>query len=366
MPCISHRPGPLSLISFAQRQPKPTTVARMTENQNPEQKARDNIDAQLELADWVIQLAKKVDFGAGPGIAVREYQTVFGPADYVLFVDQKAVGITEAKKEALGHKLTEAGKPKATPRPSSDGSTTARRCPSSTKAPASLPASPRLTIPNPARAKSSASIAQKRSRNGSPKTPACAGTQPAHPPAHHQRPRTHQSRDQTPHTRRLDLPQHRILSASRFRSARRVRRGVDNRQGLSQLEGLIYLSRWNHPGLFTEKCCIARGQSTQPGWFEDRLPVEAGADPRIAGQHHRELRAGGEEEPLGDRPCSRAFARQVAENHVRVALLNAFTDLACRNPFGLGELRLPHEPGWGEGRFMPKIVHVVQLCIRNI
>jgi type I restriction enzyme, R subunit len=79
----------------------------MTENQNPEQKARDNIDTLLKLAGWVIQSAKKIDFSAGLGIAVREYQTDVGPADYVLFVDKKAVGVIEAKKEELGHKITE-------------------------------------------------------------------------------------------------------------------------------------------------------------------------------------------------------------------------------------------------------------------
>jgi type I restriction enzyme R subunit len=79
----------------------------MTENQNPEQKARDNIDAKLKLAGWVVQSAKRIDFSAGLGIAVREYHTDVGPADYVLFVDKKAVGIIEAKKEELGHKITE-------------------------------------------------------------------------------------------------------------------------------------------------------------------------------------------------------------------------------------------------------------------
>ena len=79
----------------------------MTENQTPEQKARDNIDAQLKLAGWVVQSAKKIDFSAGLGIAVREYHTDVGPADYVLFVDKKAVGVIEAKKEELGHKITE-------------------------------------------------------------------------------------------------------------------------------------------------------------------------------------------------------------------------------------------------------------------
>lgn len=79
----------------------------MTENQTPEQKARDNIDAQLKLAGWVIQSAKKIDFSAGLGIAVREYHTDVGPADYVLFVGKKAVGVIEAKKEELGQKITE-------------------------------------------------------------------------------------------------------------------------------------------------------------------------------------------------------------------------------------------------------------------
>ncbi|MDO8263735.1 MAG: type I restriction-modification enzyme R subunit C-terminal domain-containing protein [Gallionella sp.] len=79
----------------------------MTENQNPEQKARDTIDALLTQAGWVVQSAKKIDLNAGLGQAVREYQTDVGPADYVLFVDKKAVGVIEAKKEELGHKITE-------------------------------------------------------------------------------------------------------------------------------------------------------------------------------------------------------------------------------------------------------------------
>jgi len=32
-------------------------------------------------------------------VAVREYQTDIGPADYVLFVDRQPVGIVEAKKD---------------------------------------------------------------------------------------------------------------------------------------------------------------------------------------------------------------------------------------------------------------------------
>ncbi len=78
----------------------------MTDNQNPEQQARDTIDAQLRQAGWIVQSAKKIDLNVGPGQAVREYQTDVGPADYVLFVDKKAVGVIEAKREEEGQRLT--------------------------------------------------------------------------------------------------------------------------------------------------------------------------------------------------------------------------------------------------------------------
>ena len=75
-------------------------------NQTPEQLARDNIDAQLEAAGWKVQHNRRIDFNAGLGIAVREYQTDAGPADYVLFIDNRAVGVIEAKPESWGHKIT--------------------------------------------------------------------------------------------------------------------------------------------------------------------------------------------------------------------------------------------------------------------
>jgi len=49
---------------------------------------------------------KEVDIGASKGVAVREYQTDVGPADYVLFVDRNPVGIIEAKREDEGFHLT--------------------------------------------------------------------------------------------------------------------------------------------------------------------------------------------------------------------------------------------------------------------
>ena len=54
-------------------------------NQTPEQAARENIDSLLTQAGWAVQ--SKIDFSAGLGVAVREYQTDTGPADYVIFFD---------------------------------------------------------------------------------------------------------------------------------------------------------------------------------------------------------------------------------------------------------------------------------------
>ncbi len=75
-------------------------------NQNPEQIARDKIDQMLIDAGWVVQSKKKVDLSFNNGVAVREYQTDVGPADYVLFVNRKPVGIIEAKREDEGFHLT--------------------------------------------------------------------------------------------------------------------------------------------------------------------------------------------------------------------------------------------------------------------
>ncbi|TSA56965.1 DEAD/DEAH box helicase, partial [bacterium] len=75
-------------------------------NQNPEQIARDKIDKMLVVSGWKVQGRKAIDWSAGIGIAVREYPTDIGPADYVLFVDKKPLGVIEAKPETEGYRLT--------------------------------------------------------------------------------------------------------------------------------------------------------------------------------------------------------------------------------------------------------------------
>ncbi len=72
----------------------------------PEAKARQQIDQKLENAGWVIQDMKQLNLGAGLGVAVREYPTDTGPADYVLFVNRMPCGVIEAKKDSAGENLT--------------------------------------------------------------------------------------------------------------------------------------------------------------------------------------------------------------------------------------------------------------------
>jgi len=72
----------------------------------PETRARQQIDQKLEQAGWVIQDMKQLNLSAGLGVAIREYTTDTGPADYVLFVDRLACGVIEAKKDSAGENLT--------------------------------------------------------------------------------------------------------------------------------------------------------------------------------------------------------------------------------------------------------------------
>lgn len=59
-----------------------------------EQRARVLIDRQLTEAGWVAQDRQAMNLYAAQGVAVREVVMArgHGRADYVLYVDQKAVG----------------------------------------------------------------------------------------------------------------------------------------------------------------------------------------------------------------------------------------------------------------------------------
>ena len=63
----------------------------------PEELARQNIDKQLTACGWTIQDMSGLNRYASLGVAVREFPVTGGEADYLLFVDGKAVGVVEAK-----------------------------------------------------------------------------------------------------------------------------------------------------------------------------------------------------------------------------------------------------------------------------
>ena len=72
-----------------------------TPAKDPEAEARETIDAALNSAGWVVQDRAAMNVAAGLGVAVREFKTDAGFADYLLYVDKKPAGIIEAKKEGV-------------------------------------------------------------------------------------------------------------------------------------------------------------------------------------------------------------------------------------------------------------------------
>lgn len=72
----------------------------------PEARARVRIDEMLAAAGWDVQNARSANLAAARGVAIREFVLAppHGRVDYLLFVDRRAVGVIEAKKE--GESLT--------------------------------------------------------------------------------------------------------------------------------------------------------------------------------------------------------------------------------------------------------------------
>lgn len=67
----------------------------------PEARARQRIDLLLQQAGWQVQSLAQVNLQAARGVAIREFPlgNGFGCADYLLYVNGKACGVIEAKKE---------------------------------------------------------------------------------------------------------------------------------------------------------------------------------------------------------------------------------------------------------------------------
>ncbi|MBI2889467.1 MAG: DEAD/DEAH box helicase family protein [Nitrospirae bacterium] len=70
----------------------------------PEDKARGNIDEILERCGWAVQEKSSANLAASSGVALCNLSMITGEPDYTLFVDGKAIGTVEAKKE--GHTLS--------------------------------------------------------------------------------------------------------------------------------------------------------------------------------------------------------------------------------------------------------------------
>lgn len=66
----------------------------------PDAHARADIDQRHEAADWQDCNAKDSSGRAARGVAIREFPLAegHGEADYLLHIDEKAVGVIEAKK----------------------------------------------------------------------------------------------------------------------------------------------------------------------------------------------------------------------------------------------------------------------------
>ena len=66
----------------------------------PEQIARAAIDDLLRAAGWQVCGVTDANIHGASGVAIREFPLPgYGLADYLLYVDGKAAGVIEAKKQ---------------------------------------------------------------------------------------------------------------------------------------------------------------------------------------------------------------------------------------------------------------------------
>ena len=91
------RPSGLGAVSLVHTMSPDDTAQRLA----AEQRARVLIDRQLTEAAWSVQDKNNLNLFASEGVAVREVGMAagHGRADYVLYVEKKAVGVIEAKPE---------------------------------------------------------------------------------------------------------------------------------------------------------------------------------------------------------------------------------------------------------------------------
>ncbi|PZF90078.1 hypothetical protein C1I93_23220 [Micromonospora endophytica] len=99
------RPGK---VSAARREEFIARARRASREPLNEAQTRVEIDRQLGEAGWQVQNENQINLYAGHGVAVREVTLANGRADYLLYVDQKLVGVIEAKREGTAPRGVEA------------------------------------------------------------------------------------------------------------------------------------------------------------------------------------------------------------------------------------------------------------------
>jgi len=74
----------------------------MTSPESERRTRKQRIDPRLTAAGWSVVAADSLDGATGQPLAVEEFETVNGPADYALFNGGRCLGVAEAKKLTLG------------------------------------------------------------------------------------------------------------------------------------------------------------------------------------------------------------------------------------------------------------------------
>ncbi|MCZ7379422.1 DEAD/DEAH box helicase family protein [Micromonospora sp. WMMC250] len=95
-------------VSAARREEFISRARRASREPLNEMQTRTEIDRQLGEAGWVVQDESQINLYAGTGVAVREVTLATGRADYLLYVNQRLVGVIEAKREGTGPRGVEA------------------------------------------------------------------------------------------------------------------------------------------------------------------------------------------------------------------------------------------------------------------
>ena len=83
-------------------------AVRVARQPRTEREVREEVDRMLVAAGWLIQNAGQENlFAVDGGVAIREAHTARGPADYLLYVERKLVGVVEAKREGTALRSVE-------------------------------------------------------------------------------------------------------------------------------------------------------------------------------------------------------------------------------------------------------------------